>query len=218
MNQFTLAPEKVPAGIFLPQLPAGNLPSGLGRRAGEAGFERTASSDDRWASSFGNRASVKTLILPVLMLRAGLAGWGAWQRMPRKHDPVEYFAGWDGYGLPIRLTTESPRKRWKRSPRAETPIGSAFDDDNRLVRDVKMLRGEVFFEHVYTYYPSGKLRRVKATNPKGVEMEREYRESARAVFSGSGAALDRVRSVTPSDFAFSLGFSPASCRACDSRS
>lgn len=26
-----------------------------------------------------------------------------------------------------------------------------FDDDGRLVRDVKMLRGEVFFEHLYTY-------------------------------------------------------------------
>ena len=41
---------------------------------------------------------------------------------------------------------------------------------------------EVFFEHVYTYYPSGKLRRVKATNPKGVETVWEYRESARAGF------------------------------------
>ena len=57
-----------------------------------------------------------------------------------------------------------------------------FDANNRLVRDVKMLRGEVFFEHVYTYYPSGRLRRVKATNPKGVETVREYRQSDRAGF------------------------------------
>jgi hypothetical protein len=57
-----------------------------------------------------------------------------------------------------------------------------FDDENRLICDVKMYRGAVFFEHVYTYYPSGKLRQVKATNPKGVETVREYRESDGAGF------------------------------------
>ncbi len=36
---------------------------------------------------------MKTLILLVVVLGAGLAGWIAWQRRPRKHDPVEYFAG-----------------------------------------------------------------------------------------------------------------------------
>ena len=38
----------------------------------------------------------------------------------------------------------------------------------RLVRDVKMLNGAVFFEHLYKYYPSGKLSRVSVTNPDGV--------------------------------------------------
>ena len=45
-----------------------------------------------------------------------------------------------------------------------------------------MLRGEVFFEHVYDYYPSGRLRRVKATNPRGVETVREYRQTDGAGF------------------------------------
>jgi len=53
-----------------------------------------------------------------------------------------------------------------------------FDDDGRLVRDVKMLKGAVFFEHLYDYYPSGKLRRVSVTNPKGVMTTREYPDGA----------------------------------------
>ena len=48
---------------------------------------------------------MKTLILLVAMLGAGFAGWVIWRRSrQRKHDPVEYFSGWDGYRLPIRLT------------------------------------------------------------------------------------------------------------------
>ena len=42
--------------------------------------------------------------------------------------------------------------------------------------------GEVFFEHVYDYYPNGRLRRVKATNPDGVETVREYRQTDRVGF------------------------------------
>lgn len=57
-----------------------------------------------------------------------------------------------------------------------------FDGDNRLVREVKMLRGEVFFERVYDYYPNGRLRRIKATNPKGVVTVRECRQSDRPGF------------------------------------
>ena len=36
----------------------------------------------------------------------------------------------------------------------------------------------VFFEHLYDYYPSGKLRRVSVTNPKGVVTTREYEAGA----------------------------------------
>jgi hypothetical protein len=45
-----------------------------------------------------------------------------------------------------------------------------------------MLGGAVFFEHLYDYYPSGKLRRVSVTNPKGVVTRREYPEGARLTF------------------------------------
>jgi len=127
---------------------------------------------------------MKTLILLVAMLGAGFAGWTIWRRSGRrKHDPVEYFSGWDGYGLPIRLTGRITKDDADAiAARGNAYLIGYFDGDNRLVRDVKMLRGEVFFEHVYDYYPSGRIRRVKATNPKGVVTVREYRQTDRAGF------------------------------------
>jgi hypothetical protein len=127
---------------------------------------------------------MKTLILLVVMLCAGFGGWVIWRRSRRrKHDPVEYFSGWDGCGLPIRLTGRITKDEADAiAARGNAYMIGYFDGDNRLVRNVKMLRGEVFFEHVYEYYPSGRLRRVRATNPKGVETVREYRQTDRAGF------------------------------------
>jgi Family of unknown function (DUF6156) len=126
---------------------------------------------------------MKTLILLLVVLGAGLTGGMAWQNKPRKHDPVEYFSGWDGYGLPIRLTGLITREEAEAiAARGNAYMIGYFDSDNRLVRNVKMLRGAVFFEHVYDYYPNGRLRRVKATNPEGVETVREYRQTDRVGF------------------------------------
>jgi hypothetical protein len=127
---------------------------------------------------------MKTLILLVAMLGAGFAGWAMWRRSrQRKHDPVEYFSGWDGYGLPIRLTGRITKDEADAiAAQGNAYLIGYFDGDNRLVRDVKMLRGEVFFEHVYDYHPNGRLRRVKSSSPKGVATVREYRQSDRAGF------------------------------------
>ena len=57
-----------------------------------------------------------------------------------------------------------------------------FDADNRLVRDVKMLRGQVFFEHHYSYYPSGRLRHMTVTNARGEVLERDYTEADSPTF------------------------------------
>jgi hypothetical protein len=124
--------------------------------------------------------AMKTLIVLIAVVGIGYVGWTLWQRAhERKHDPVEYFAGWDGYTLPIRLT----KLITKEEAEAIAAQGYAymigyFDDEGRLVRDVKMLKGEVFFQHLYMYYPSGKLRRVTVTNPDGVVKTREYKEGA----------------------------------------
>lgn len=124
--------------------------------------------------------AVKTLIVLLAAIGIGYIGWTLWLRAhERKHDRIEYFAGWDGYTLPIRLTGRITKAEAEATAARGNPymIGY-FDDENRLVRDVKMLNGEVFFEHLYTYYPSGKLRRVTVTNSDGVTNTREYQEGA----------------------------------------
>jgi len=125
-----------------------------------------------------------TLISLVVALGAGFGGWAMWRcSRQRKHDPVEYFSGWDGYNLPIRLTGRITREEADAiAARGNAYMIGYFDSDNRLVRNVKMLRGEIFFEHIYDYDRRGRLRRVKATNPKGVVTVREYRPTDRAGF------------------------------------
>jgi hypothetical protein len=127
---------------------------------------------------------MKMLILLVAMLGAGFAGWAMWRHSRRRtHDPVEYFSGCDGYGLPIRLTGRITKEEADAiAARGNAYLIGYFDSDNRLIRDVKMLRGEVFFKHAYDYYPNGRLRRVKSSTPKGGETVREYRQSDRAGF------------------------------------
>jgi len=127
---------------------------------------------------------MKTLIVLLAVVGIGYVGWALWQRAQyRKPDPVEYFAGWDGYTLPIHLTSRISKEQAEAiAARGNAYLIGYFDDGGRLVRNVKMLRGEVFFEHLYTYYPSGKLRRVTATNANGVVTTREYADGSRPGF------------------------------------
>ena len=116
------------------------------------------------------------LALLVLWLRR-------WLARHRPRDPVEYYSGWDGYGLPLRLTNRITQDEAEAiAARGNAYLIGYFDDHNRLVRNVKMLRGAVFFEHVYTYYPSGRLSSARATNPDGVVTERHYADRGRAGF------------------------------------
>ena len=121
---------------------------------------------------------MKTLIVLLAAIGILYVGWTLWQPVhERQHDRIEYFAGWDGYTLPIRLTGLITKAEAEAPAARGYPYMIAyFDDENRLVRDVKMLNGEVFFEHLYTYYPSGKLRRVTVTNGDGVVKTHEYQE------------------------------------------
>jgi hypothetical protein len=58
---------------------------------------------------------MKTFIVLTIVVGIGYVGWILWQwAHQRKHDPVEYFAGWDGYTLPIRLTKLMRRRRSRR--------------------------------------------------------------------------------------------------------
>jgi hypothetical protein len=100
----------------------------------------------------------------------------------QKHDPIEYYAGWGGYRHPISLQ----RKITKEEADAIAAAGNAyligyFDADGKLARVVKMLRGEVFFEIVYAYYPNGKRRSATVTGSDGRVTVLEYDTRGRGV-------------------------------------
>lgn len=110
----------------------------------------------------------------------GLILWSTCGRQARNktHHSVEYYRSWDGNGLPLHLT----HKMTRAEAAACEALGTAYligylDADAKLIRDVKMHRGMVFFAHEYTYYRSGRLKRMKRTNARGEVLVQHYRES-----------------------------------------
>jgi hypothetical protein len=126
---------------------------------------------------------MKLLISIVTMAVVGpirLILWSTCGRHARNknHRNVEYYRSWDGYGLPLHLTSKMTREEAAAcEARGTAYLIGYFDADGKLIRDVKMHRGMVFFAHEYTYYRSGKLRRMKVTNARGEVLARDYRES-----------------------------------------
>jgi hypothetical protein len=126
--------------------------------------------------------SAMILIGEILIALAGLivvlvGGWFAWAAVVRagvKHEPVEYYRGWDGYTHPISLT----HKISKDEADALHAEGSVYligrYHAHRLTRATKMLKGEVFFDFEYSYHPNGTCESVKTTNAKGVVKVRRY--------------------------------------------
>jgi hypothetical protein len=108
---------------------------------------------------------VTLLILLIVVGGAGLAVLIARLLRPNvRHDPVEYYRGWSGYRHPIHLDN----KVTKEEAEAIGAAGAAyligyFDAEGKLTRVVKMLRGAVFFEYLYTYHPNGKRRSAEVT-------------------------------------------------------
>jgi YD repeat-containing protein len=121
---------------------------------------------------------MKIAILLMILSAAGLlvlAALWLYFRAAERHDPVEYYSGWSGYGHPIRLG----RKITRGEADAQAARGSAyliayFDADNRLSRVDKILKGEPFFRFEYTYYPNGRLKLTKVLRSDGRTKEFEY--------------------------------------------
>src|SRR5215510_12473718 len=89
-------------------------------------------------------------------------------RANRKHDPIEYYKGWGGYGHPIGLQNQIT----KEEADAIAAGGHAYlighlNADGKLVRVVKMLRGSTFFDFEYAYHPNGRLKYSRVTNAEG---------------------------------------------------
>ncbi len=129
---------------------------------------------------------MKTLVL----IMVALIGVGAllaaarlgqrWFEQRRPHDPVEYYESWSGYGLQIKLVHRITKGQAEaQAARGYAYMVGYFDADGRRIRDVKMLRGEVFFENEYTYDPRGRLTRIKTTDPDGVVRFVEYPDGKR---------------------------------------
>jgi hypothetical protein len=130
---------------------------------------------------------MKTLIALIVLAGAGLLVLIlrrlARARARRNHDPVEYYRGWTSYRHPIYLENKITKE--EADAIAASGMGyliGYFDADGKLTRVVKMLRGAVFFEFVYDYHPSGKVKRVTATNTRGEVTVRKYDGSRRPGF------------------------------------
>ena len=103
----------------------------------------------------------------LLVMLCGLAALAARLvlALTRKpHDPVEYYRGWRGYRHPIRLENRITSQQAD----AITADGAAYligyySDDGKLTGVVKFLRGEVFFEYLYSYHPNGRLKSARVT-------------------------------------------------------
>jgi uncharacterized protein DUF6156 len=108
---------------------------------------------------------VLLIVLILLMVVAGIVLTGIvlrWFRARRKHDPIEYFGGWDGYSHPITLTNRITKEEADAiAARGNAYLIGYYDADGKLTRVIKMLRGEVFFDYAYAYHPNG--RRKSAT-------------------------------------------------------
>ena len=125
---------------------------------------------------------MKTLIVLLVIAGAVVALVFARALMARtvRHEPVEYYSGWGGYADPITLQHKITEEEADAiAARGNAYLIGYFNADNRAERIVKMLRGKVFFECLYDYYPTGRLKRAQITNPDGIVTVRNYDERGR---------------------------------------
>jgi hypothetical protein len=109
-------------------------------------------------------------IVPALALITVLALYlrSRKTRRGRKHEPVEYYRRFAGYQLPLRLI----EKIAKEEAESLTSAGQSYyvghyGPNGRLLKAVKMLRGEMDFEHAYVYSPKGRLMSVVIARADG---------------------------------------------------
>ena len=110
---------------------------------------------------------MKIPILLMILSATGLlvlAALWLYFRATERHEPVEYYSGWSGYGHPIRLG----RKITRSEADALAARGSAyligyFDAGDRLSRVDKINRGDLFFRFDYSYHRNGRLKLAKVS-------------------------------------------------------
>jgi hypothetical protein len=124
------------------------------------------------------------MIISVLLVLAAL--W-LYFRTGQRHEPVEYYASWDGYGHPISLSKKITRdEAYAQAARGYAYIIAFFNADNTLARVDKINEGELFFRFEYTYHPNCKLKLAKVSRYDGRAIEFEYDQRGRKVPSSPG--------------------------------
>jgi len=122
-------------------------------------------------------AVVAGLVVSALTVRAALR----WRIANQIHEPIEYYLGWTGYRHPIVLEHKLTKAEAEALHAAGTVYLIAHYDPTgkKILRIVKMMRGAVFFEFVYAYYPNGRLQSAKVTNSAGQVTVMAYDERGR---------------------------------------
>jgi hypothetical protein len=69
-----------------------------------------------------------------------------------------YFVSYSGVKLPLNLVNELDNDGLKNR---NTYYCGEYDGDGRLIRCQKVVYGEVETEHVYSYYPDGRLKQAQ---------------------------------------------------------
>ena len=120
------------------------------------------------------------LIIIIGIVVAALRARSTLRRMKRKHA-MEYYRGWGGYWHPIGLQNRITKEEADAyAARGAVYLVGCYDANGRLARVVKFLRGEVFFEYLYTYHPNGKLQSARVMRG-GRDILREYDKRGRRV-------------------------------------
>ncbi len=110
----------------------------------------------------------------------------------RRHDPIEYYSGLDGYrfALPLRLVKKiTSEEAQALSAAGHSYYAGYFSPDGHLIRAVKMQRGKADFEHTYAYSPKGRLMRAAIIQADG----------AVSLLGGTHVALEDLRE-TPAGY------------------
>jgi hypothetical protein len=119
------------------------------------------------------------LVVAALFVRATLI------RANRKHDPIEYYRGWGGYRHPIVLENKITKEAADAlAAKGFVYLIGYYDGDAKLTRVVKFLRGEMFFEYLYTYHPNGRLKSARVARG-GRDTLLEYDERGRRISDAS---------------------------------
>ena len=133
---------------------------------------------------------MKIPILLMILSATGLVVLAAlwfYFRAAERHDPVEYYASWGGYGHPIGLSRKITRgEAYAQAARGYAYLIAYFDADNRLTRVDKINQGELFFRFEYSYHPNGRLKLAKTARYDGRSIEFQYDTRGRKLPTSPG--------------------------------